>query len=160
MRQILAHYLACSPASLEIDRQAGGKPYLAGNDQALEFNLSHTKGMALLAVCAHRPVGVDIEVVRAVADPLRLARRVMDQASIDALQATADTEHRLQLFLDLWTQLEARQKTHGLGIFAPAVCRESTQSFGFRVDDDWQGCVAVAASPEPVELRFFRFAVS
>ena len=160
MRAILARYLARPPDSLAFGRHPGGKPYLAAEAQPLEFNLSHTQGMALLAVAMRRPVGIDIEAVRPVGDPLRLARRIMDEESITALQATTGTEQRLRLFIDLWTRLEACQKTHGRGIFAPAVSQAHMQSFGFRIDEAWRACVATTASPDQPDMHFYRFETS
>lgn len=159
MRQILARYLLRPPDSLDFARHPGGKPYLIADDHPLEFNLSHTRGIALLAVSRGRPVGVDVEPIRRLADPLRLARRVMDDESVACLERASDPDRRRHLFIDLWTRLEARQKSHGRGIFAPAVAGGRVQSFGFGIDDRWQGCVATAAPPDRVEPRFYRLEV-
>ena len=58
LRQILARYLKKAPAELEFHYESHGKPYLTS---PLQFNLSHSKDLALLAVCFDHPVGIDIE---------------------------------------------------------------------------------------------------
>jgi 4'-phosphopantetheinyl transferase len=161
MRQILAGYLGTTAERLSIQRRPGGKPYLTGIDTPLEFNLSHSGPLALLAVSADGAVGVDVEALRPLYDPLRLARRVMDAAAVRMLEAMDDSDARLRLFIDLWTRLEARQKSHGRGIFEPAVAPGAVQTFGFPVDVGATGCVALAnPGPAPPALRFLDLAWS
>ena len=60
MRIILARYLNTSPESLEFTYNPQGKPSVI-NSQKLQFNLSHTSEIGMLAVGKGYPVGVDIE---------------------------------------------------------------------------------------------------
>ncbi|MGH3168070.1 MAG: 4'-phosphopantetheinyl transferase family protein, partial [Trebonia sp.] len=56
-REILARYTGTDPAALVFQHGARGKPKAAG---LAEFSLSHTDGLALVAVSAAE-VGVDVE---------------------------------------------------------------------------------------------------
>ena len=151
---ILGRYLGIGPGAIELDRQPGGKPYLTSS--ALQFNLSHTRGTALLAVHASRPVGVDIEARRSIKDPLRLARRVLPVDQVERLQAVSP-ETRLSLFLDLWTRFEARQKTLGKGVLAPHVDPDTLSSFSFSAGEGLYACVAIADPGRAPDLRLFDF---
>ena len=96
-RDVLARYLERPAETLVLSVQPGGKPYL---DLPLEFNLSHCTDTALLAVTAATEVGVDIERLRAIDDPLRLARRALTAAEVAQISA-APADRQLALFLDL-----------------------------------------------------------
>jgi hypothetical protein len=76
MRDILSRYVDCPPDQLDIGLHPGGKPYLGNQQQPqVEFNLSHSRDVALLAVTTTLAVGIDVEVERKLEDPLRLAER-------------------------------------------------------------------------------------
>src|ERR1043166_6480325 len=63
LRYVLGQYLDVKPDELRFSYGAYGKPALVG--EALRFNVSHSHGMALVAVSADRDLGVDVEHVRA-----------------------------------------------------------------------------------------------
>jgi phosphopantetheinyl transferase len=89
LRRVLEGYLAKTAAAIELEVTEGGKPRLRGG--GLEFNLSHSGGLALVAV-AGCEVGVDVERIR----PKRPAP-----------------------FYVAWTRHEARLKCLGTGFGAP-----------------------------------------
>ena len=65
LRRILALYLTVSPQALEFAYGAHGKPRLTRHP--LEFNLSHSKDLGLLAVAAgpsRDTLGIDLEYAR------------------------------------------------------------------------------------------------
>src|ERR1700679_3206334 len=63
LRKILGHYLREEPARIEIGYESHGKPVLGGEfaGGGLQFNLAHSKGLAVLAVARERLVGIDLE---------------------------------------------------------------------------------------------------
>lgn len=67
LRAVLAGYLGCEPEQVRFDTLPDGKPTLAGKfgPSGLEFNVSHTDGIGLIAV-ASSPVGIDVETARPV----------------------------------------------------------------------------------------------
>lgn len=123
LREILGACLGAPPAALDLARTNRGKPRLAGDfaDSGLEFNLAHTGGRGLLAVCRGAEVGVDLEARRPVDAPL-LARRVFSSRERELLERVADDE-RQRAFFELWTRREALLKCRGEGIWSHAPLR-------------------------------------
>src|SRR5258705_13112641 len=64
LRILLASYLGSPPAELRFAYSAHGKPRLAAPPNGLQFNLSHSAGTILLAVCQRRRIGVHVERIR------------------------------------------------------------------------------------------------
>jgi 4'-phosphopantetheinyl transferase len=64
LRQVLAVYLRERPQRIRFERGEHGKPRLADGGPRLEFNLSHSAEVALVAVSGELEVGVDVERVR------------------------------------------------------------------------------------------------
>lgn len=153
MRDVLARYLDRPAGTLGLSVQPGGKPFL---DPPLEFNLSHCTDMALLAVTATAEVGVDIERLRAIDHPLRLARRALTAAEVAQISA-APADRQLALFLDLWTRMEARQKAFGRGIFAGRVDPADVSTYAFRPNPQHFASLAVRMPHLELSLRFFDY---
>lgn len=156
LQRILAVYLACRPADLRLSRHAGGKPYLADPRHSIEFNLSHSRDTALVAISKSFQVGIDIESWRTIEDPLRLARRVMSSAELAELEALA-VQDRCAHFLRLWTRMEARQKALGLGVFAPPADPTQLASFDFRPDRHGYASLSLAPPAGDPQLRFLEY---
>jgi 4'-phosphopantetheinyl transferase len=121
LRQILAGYTARDARALEFARGPHGKPTLAvaddGAEPALEFNLSHSADLALVAVARARPVGVDLERWKLEMDHLELATRFFspaERASLEALASRGDD--LVHGFFAAWTRKEAYLKARGEGV--------------------------------------------
>src|SRR5262245_1116395 len=117
LRSILASYLGLAPAALAFAYGPSGKPRLAGAAD-LDFNLAHSHELALCAVTAGRPVGVDVEWQRPIADMLAVARTAFSPAERAALLARPEAE-RLPTFYRCWTCKEAYLKARGDGLTLP-----------------------------------------
>ena len=156
LQRILAVYLACRPDDLRLCRHAGGKPYLADPRRSIEFNLSHSRDTALVAISKSFQVGIDIESWRTIGNPLRLARRVMSAAELAELEALPGQD-RCAHFLRLWTRMEARQKALGLGVFSRPADPARLASFDFRPDGDAYASLALSPSAGDPELRFLEY---
>ena len=161
MHTILARYLDCPADELQFMVRPGGKPYLipagsGGPGQQLEFNLSHSRGIALLAVTTGVAVGIDVETSRRIDDPLRLARRVLSAEECAELESLQSDE-RQERFLSLWTRMEARQKAIGRGIFAQPADPALLSSFSFRPGPDQWASLSVSPPVTGRELRFIDF---
>ena len=110
---LLASYAGLEHPPL-IARTGRGKPYapaLAG----LDFNLSHARDHALIAIARDQPLGVDLERIDRKLDPHDLARRFFAKREADALDALPEAQRRTA-FLRLWTCKEAMMKALGAGI--------------------------------------------
>jgi len=115
LRDVLAGYLKTDPHRLRFGYSEHGKPFLAGQETDLRFNLSHTQGAVLLGVCRGREVGVDIERVREDFDPGEIATRFFSAAEQRALMSLPEAEQR-QGFFRCWTRKEAFLKARGHGL--------------------------------------------
>jgi 4'-phosphopantetheinyl transferase len=116
LRRILGAHLGVAPATLRFTEGAHGKPALDGT--GLEFNLSHSHELALVAVTRDAPVGVDVEHLRPVADALGIARSHFAPSERAAL-AAAPADARDLVFLRGWTRKEAFIKAIGEGLSHP-----------------------------------------
>lgn len=113
LRHILAACHDVAPAELRLRREEGGRPFVEG-DHGLSFSLTHSHGLAVIAVAA-QPVGVDVERVRELEWRDRIARRVMHADTVRLLEAVPERERTLA-FIDAWTQREAHVKAIGGGV--------------------------------------------
>lgn len=119
LRGVLARYLERPLEEIELAIGEHGKPRLADRAERLEFNLSHSGGVALVAVCRGRAVGVDVERIDPSRDLLGLAERALDLEAVAAVRA-APPARRAAVFYDRWTRHEARLKCLGVGLGGPA----------------------------------------
>jgi 4'-phosphopantetheinyl transferase len=94
------------------------KPALmrAANPLDLRFNLSHTRGAALIGVGVGLELGIDIEWHRPMDDLDGMAKSVMSDTEMEQwLLLKPDV--RTRAFYHLWTRKEAYLKAIGLGLF-------------------------------------------
>lgn len=118
LRLILAAYARSKPEDLVFAVNEYGKPELANPGGSLRFNLSHTEGLSLVAVCRDSPVGVDVEAVRPMNDWRDVAQSHFAPQEIAALHNTAESDRR-NAFFRCWTRKEAFLKAHGSGLSIP-----------------------------------------
>lgn len=115
LRTVLARYLDEEPAAIALGVSELGKPRLDGNPVRLEFNLSHSGALALIAVASGREVGVDVEKTEPGRDFVALAERSFDPAAAEAVRAAAP-EQRSGVFYAAWARHEALAKCDGGGL--------------------------------------------
>ena len=128
LREILGAELGISPASVRLRLGDHGRPRLdpGAHGSEIDFNLSHSGELALVAVAAGRRVGIDVERLRPKRNPLRVADRYFSPAEVAALSAVAPDQQPSE-FLRYWTAKEALAKGLGLGLQAPKGGLEFTQ---------------------------------
>lgn len=120
LRHVLAFYTSQAPDRIDLVSAPGGKPVLAPVDAGCKedgtwhFNLSHS-GDALLIAVAREPLGVDIERVRSLSAPERLARRVFSPRELRTLEELPASRQPRAL-LQAWTGKEAVLKARGVGL--------------------------------------------
>jgi 4'-phosphopantetheinyl transferase len=117
LHEILSRYLPIEPAHLSFDLGPNGKPKLhqALTPSGIEFNLSHSNEMALLAVAHGQEVGVDVEYVREKFEFQEVAERFFTAKEVAAMQSLPSTLQR-QAFFKCWTSKEAFLKAKGTGL--------------------------------------------
>jgi len=113
MRRILSRETECVPDRLDFIQTRFGKPALEYPFDSVQFNLSHSADMALLAVCRHGSVGVDIEQQRPLADLDALVDQVCSPAESQLFMSSAEPE---RMFYRCWVAKEAALKCIGLGL--------------------------------------------
>jgi 4'-phosphopantetheinyl transferase len=105
LRTILARYLWTEPAELKFGVNPFGKPHLvAGQDKlGLQFNLSHSHELALLAVARNRDIGIDIEFMRGDFATDEVAQRFFSRSEVNQLGSIA-AELKTEAFFNCWTR--------------------------------------------------------
>lgn len=115
LRSLLGRYLDLPPSSIRFEKNEFGKPHLAADFRTLEleFNLSHTDRLGLLAIANGSAVGVDIEEIRPV-EPRTVEHyfSAREQASLTHLKGS----DWLEGFYSCWTSKEAILKAEGIGL--------------------------------------------
>ena len=120
LRRTLARHLDRPAAEISLTTDERGKPRLRdGGGGGLQFNLSHSAGLALVAVTEGRAVGVDVETIAPRQDLVALAERGLSAEEAAAVRAAAP-ERQLEVFYTAWVRHEARLKCLGVGLGSPA----------------------------------------
>jgi 4'-phosphopantetheinyl transferase len=118
MRSVLGAEVGLSPETLQFAYNANGKPTLADWREGASFNLSHSHGLAALAMC-EATVGADIERLGAVHEDV--AQRFFSPVEAAVVQSTPEAD-RAATFYRFWTAKEAFLKALGTGFTqAPAI---------------------------------------
>jgi 4'-phosphopantetheinyl transferase len=116
LRDILAHYLDCSPSLIRFEYGSFGKPRLAApTTYPIHFNLAHSSDLALCAVSLGREVGVDLERVNGDLDFMPLAERFFAPGEYETIRLLPAGQ-QLSRFFDYWTCKEAYVKARGNGL--------------------------------------------
>jgi len=116
LRLLTAAALGRRAAEIQFAQADGGKPVLA--DRQLEFNLSHSGEMVLIAVASALPVGIDVERRRTVADRAAIAQRFLHPGEAADLASLPEREAELAFFR-CWVRREAVAKALGFGLSLP-----------------------------------------
>ena len=120
LRGLLAKYLAIPAAEIRFEYTTSGKPRLAAtqNPSALQFNVSHSAGMALIAIGSEHRLGIDIEKIRENVDVSALSERFFSLRERVGLRALPN-HLRVPGFFACWTRKEAFLKATGDGLSFP-----------------------------------------
>jgi 4'-phosphopantetheinyl transferase len=113
LRMILGAYNSCPPAGLSFSYGPYGKPMV--EEIPFNFNLSHSDDTAMYAISQRLRIGIDVELVRPLAEMDSIAERVLTRRETDAL-ATIGPDEKAAQFFQLWTRKESVLKGLGLGL--------------------------------------------
>lgn len=153
LRWLLGRYLGQDGAGLRLTLGAHGKPCMEA--ESLRFNLSHSGPLALIAISPVAEVGIDLEPIRPRERLEAIASRVLGADVAGEIGALTDPSTRQRCFTRHWTAFEARQKMTGHGLFGDRALPPHQLHF-FEPAPNWLAALALS-SPQPMELRFFRF---
>ena len=120
LRCILASLLNISPKQLNFKKNPFGKPELSNLplQNLIDFNLSYSKDIALIAVSHKRAIGVDIEYTGAEFNFDEIASANFTQEEIACLNQF-QLPLRKEFFFRIWNGKEAYIKARGLGLSLP-----------------------------------------
>ena len=122
LRVLLRYFAGPDVARAEMSVMQDGRPELALADAPV-FSITHSAGLALIALCEKAPLGIDLELQR----PLKMSLARRTQLAVAARDAGFDVASALcaatsisnesdRQVLEVWTQLEALAKAQGGGI--------------------------------------------
>jgi 4'-phosphopantetheinyl transferase len=163
LRRVLAGYLDGTAAEIKLETGEGGKPLLRRGGGGVEFNLSHSGGLALVAVTWGCEIGVDVEVEEPGRDLVALAKRALPPESAAAVREAPPSE-RSTRFYAAWTRHEARLKCLGVGLTETSLQSDTSEVSDRKlaienldIAPSYAAAVAVAA-PEvgPIECHSLR----
>lgn len=117
LRSVLADYLGCTAQDVSFEYEVQGKPRLSAamHTSGLRFNISHSADKAIIALTAHRDLGVDVERIRPMENYRSLAERYFSEFEASELLRLPD-EVQLESFFWTWTRKEAYLKARGTGL--------------------------------------------
>jgi 4'-phosphopantetheinyl transferase len=128
VREILSRYVGFSAADIKFALDSKQKPYVNNQiDLPLNFNLSHSGHLALLAVTSISPIGIDIEITKEILDAENVASRFFSEQENHQL-LKVKKERFIKHFYQIWTAKEAVIKANGWGMSA------SLETFDVKVD--------------------------
>jgi 4'-phosphopantetheinyl transferase len=116
LRVILGTYLNRSPSDLVFRYGEQGKPYLRQNSECIQFNVSHSKDYALVAITRGCSIGVDIEYVNPEIDFESLAKSFFSEEEYESMSQLPCQIEKLEAFYHCWTRKEAFIKAVGKGL--------------------------------------------
>lgn len=117
LRLLLGGYLSGDPRRIRFELGKYRKPRIRASEagRELQFNVSHSAGVALIAIAEGRAVGIDLEKVREGVDVDGLAMRFFSRAEVEALRALPSEERRCGFFR-CFARKEAFAKAIGAGL--------------------------------------------
>ncbi len=117
LRMILSRYLLDkTPDAHEFEENRYGKPSLLSHS-GLEFNLSHSKDLALVVIGQHFPVGIDLEFFSG-RPYLGIGSLMFSEQENQHFKRVTERLRALSFF-HIWAQKEAFIKACGLGLSYP-----------------------------------------
>lgn len=118
-RMLLGHCLGSPASQVQFQYNEFGKPMLAGGlHPSLQFNLSHSGDLVLIALSRGRALGVDIERMREDLATKEIAGRFFSPEECRALDTVA-ADARREAFFACWTLKESYLKARGDGLSLP-----------------------------------------
>jgi len=120
LRAILAWHIDRHPNDIDFTYGIYGKPSVVvrGREPSIEFSLSHSEGLALIAVTIGNCVGVDIEKIRPELATTEIAMHSFSPYEQAALVTVGEND-RTAAFFKCWTSKEAYIKGLGTGLTTP-----------------------------------------
>jgi 4'-phosphopantetheinyl transferase len=116
LKDILSRYLGRNASMLRMSYGENGKPMLKPTvgSAILHFNLSHSHGVAVIAVSRNLKLGIDTEWIQPQLADEESARSFLSEKELAVFQSLSKPS-RVKFFFQLWTRKEAFLKACGVG---------------------------------------------
>jgi len=119
LRILLGAYLGIAPEQVQFSYSGHGKPQLDGElKHSVEFNVSHSDGIAIVSFVCGRRLGVDVEKIRHDFEHQKIAERFFSENEREQLRNIPRSE-LAHAFFRCWTRKEAFIKALGEGLSHP-----------------------------------------
>ena len=116
LRSLLATYSGCAPHEIEFRYGPEGKP--SSPSLKIEFNVSHSEGLAIIGFSKSCALGVDVEVHRRDFELQELSEQNFSAREQEVFRCVPN-EQRVEAFFNCWTRKEAFLKAVGGGLSVP-----------------------------------------
>ena len=156
IRTLLSHHTdhAFPPAHWQFGENDYGRPHVTNlpSGCALQFNISHTEKMVVIALSNDSEIGVDVEYLNKDRNFMGLAKSSFSPEEQSDLYEL-DEEKRKDRFYDLWTLKEAYIKAKGMGLAIPL----DQFSFSFEGEDNLRFHAQPSLAEDESLWRFWQF---
>jgi 4'-phosphopantetheinyl transferase len=150
LRTLLGHALELDPLEVPIYESSHGKPETpAMNGRSVSYNVAHSQGTILIALCRRGTVGVDVEHLDRATDIMEVAQFSFTPNEIAKLAALEDPDQRKLAFYRCWTQKEAIIKADGRGLSL------SLSTFDVPIHSARSAPIRIAETPDDAEKLYF-----
>jgi len=120
LRMILSTYLSIQPNQICYGYGVNGKPYIQNsNESDLQFNLTHSKNLAMVALTCKHQIGIDIEQCDYFAEIDHLIQTHFNSHEQSFVNQFSSQE-KVAFFYNWWTFWEAFGKARGSGLLQSA----------------------------------------
>jgi 4'-phosphopantetheinyl transferase len=153
-RSVLGRYCAVAPQDLIFESGPFGRPHLSWltpECQRTSFSVSHTHGLAVVAVGCDRDVGLDVESNRRHWSPDVAQYAFAPQEMADLLTLPALNQH--DRFFEYWTLKECYIKARSMGMHLPL----SQFAFQFRSTNRLSFSIGPYLDEDPTRWQFVQF---
>ena len=141
LRHRLGQHLGIPASAVALAVEPNGKPFVPDSD--VTFNLSHSQGLAVVAISEAPAIGIDLELsdkrFTQNTDLIELGLNCFVESELDVLASMSQVK-RTDTFLKFWTAKEARMKLWGEGMALDPkeipLCLHNGLPTGFSKDPD------------------------
>ena len=152
VRQALSLITQVEPEKFSFKTNAYGKPFVAApaQQQAVHFNLSHTEGLAAVAISRRTELGIDVENIHRQDMTQALAEQFFAPEECLAVAQTREHERSAKM-LEFWTLKESYIKAVGMGLSI------ALDSFAFKLATATQAARLLRLDAQVDTLEAWRF---
>jgi 4'-phosphopantetheinyl transferase len=117
LRRLLGAHLSADPQLIVFGEGPHGKPELSEpvNKERLDFSVSHSSAISVIAVARDRRVGIDVERIQPDLSWGPISKRLFSEADDSFIEGRPHAERTLAFF-DCWVRKESYLKGLGVGL--------------------------------------------